>query len=45
MDSSRYPTLLLWPFTPKEILNQRLDVRVDQMVNVNDAFVLDPWDC
>ena len=38
---SRYPTLLLWPFTPPEILNQRLDVRVDHMVNVSDVPVLE----
>ena len=40
--SLRYPTLLLWPFTPTEVLNSRLDVRVDHMVNVSDAFVLGP---
>jgi len=36
----RYPTLLLWPFTPTEVLNRRLDVRVDHMVNVSDALML-----
>ena len=43
--SVRYPSLILWPFTPLEILNQRLDDRVDDMAKVSETFVTDPWRC
>ena len=39
---SRYPSLILWPFTPLEVLNQRLDDRVNNMAKVGETFTMEP---